>query len=382
MASGRKAQAWLAHSKAFGSPCGTFSGYTVAFPAWSIDVDPSTALPLVEGLRSLQERIQRTVIEQLRARDAEAMAQVAKDTGGDIIYSIDADIEEVLLEFCDDWSGRLAQVGNLRHFVLIAEGLGEEDRRAFPEGLDPADADFFVIIDPIDGTRPLMYDKRSAWSLAAIVPNSGGAPRLRDAVAACMTELPTSKQGCADCLYAVRGRRPTLERRNLITGEAVERPYSPSRADHIEHGFAMLVNFFPGGKEVVSAIEEELVRELRAVRRGRSVVFSDQYLSTGGQFYELIVGHDRFNGDLRGRMIERQLPRGAVPALAAHPYDCCAELLAREAGVIITDIDGRPFDAPLDTESPVSWLGYANEALRRTIEPVLQRLLRKHGLID
>jgi hypothetical protein len=344
-------------------------------------MDPSKAHQLVEDLRTLQERIQRTVVAQLRAKDADAMAQVAKDTGGDIIYSIDADIEEVLLEFCGDWSARLRQLDHPSRFILIAEGLDEDEGAGFPPGTPRADADFFVIIDPIDGTRPLMYDKRSAWSLGAIVPNTGGEPRLRDAVAACMTELPTSKQGFADCLYTVRGMRPKLLRRHLESGEVKERAYAPSRAETVEHGFAMLTNFFPGGKEVVSAIEEELVRELGGLRSGRSVVFTDQYLSTGGQFYELIVGHDRFNGDLRGRMIERQLPAGAVPGLAAHPYDCGAELIAREAGVLITDLEGRPFDAPLDTESPISYLAYANETLRALIEPILQRLLRKHGLI-
>jgi hypothetical protein len=29
----------------------------------------------------------------------------------------------------------------------------------------------------------------------------------------------------------------------------------------------------------------------------------------------------------------------------------------------------------------VAWIGYANETLRRQIEPVLQRLLRDYGLI-
>jgi len=260
--------------------------------------------------------------------------------------------------------------------------LGEGGCCPLPPDTTAANAEFYVIADPIDGTRPLMYDKRSAWSLAAVVANTGGPPRLRDAMVACMTELPTTKQAQADCLYTVRGERPTLIRRRLDTGEERQIDYSPSRATAIEHGFAMLTNFFPGGKEIVSAIEEELVRDLKGLRADRSVVFTDQYLSTGGQFYELIVGHDRFNGDLRGRMIERGIPRGSVPALAAHPYDCCAELIAREAGVIITDLEGNPFDAPLDTESPVSWLGYANQSLRELIEPVIQRLLRKHGLID
>ncbi|MCX8037909.1 MAG: inositol monophosphatase [Candidatus Sumerlaeia bacterium] len=350
--------------------------------------------PEICYLRALQEILQRTVMESLRARSTVALAQVAKDAGGDIIYAMDADVEKELVTFCRMWSAH-------QRFILIAEGVGETGRAAFPPDTTPDNAEFYLIVDPIDGTRPLMYDKRSAWSLAAIVPNSdargrrqegkGGAghnngpkscPTLRDATMACMTELPTSKQIYADCLFTVRGERPRLVRRRLDTGAEVEHPYSPSRADSIEHGFAMLTNFFPGGKEMVAAIEEELVRELGGLRSERAIVFADQYLSTAGQWYELIVGHDRFNGDLRGRMIERGIPAGAVPALAAHPYDCCVELLAREAGVIVTDLEGNPFDAPLDTESPVSWLAYANEALRQKIEPVMQRLLRKHGLIS
>lgn len=338
-------------------------------------MDEASARHAVERLIAIQQRIQSAVVQRLGESSAAALSRVAKDEGGDIIYEIDADIETVLVEECQEWAADY-------RFILIAEGLGEEGRRAFPAGTTPDNAEFHVIVDPIDGTRPLMYDKRSAWSLAAVVPNTGGEPRLKDAVAACMTELPTTKQALADCLFTVRGEKPTMIRQNLLTGEAEERHYQPSRTDSIEHGFAMLTNFFPGGKEIVSSIEEEIVREMGGLRADRSVVFSDQYLSTGGQFYELIVGHDRFNGDLRGRMMERGVPAGAVPGLASHPYDCCAELIAREAGVIITDLEGRPFDAPLDTESPVSWLGYANEALRARLEPIVQRLLRHHGLID
>ena len=328
---------------------------------------------LVTELRSLQEALRRAI--ELGAKSIEALARVVKDVGGDIIYEVDVDVEGELIRCCEQWCDR-------NRVIMVAEGWGEGGRVAFPPDTTTNNTEFYLIVDPIDGTRPLMYDKRSAWSLAAIVPNTGKPPRLRDAIAASMTELPTSKQLYADCLYTIRGRRPKLIRRRLDTGEEREIPFAPSTAATIEHGFAMLTNFFPGGKEMVSAIEEELVRELGGLRAGRSIVFTDQYLSTGGQWYELIVGHDRFNGDLRGRMIERGIPAGAVPGLAGHPYDCCVELIAREAGVIITDLEGRPFDAPLDIESPMSWLGYANPSLRDLIEPVMRRLLRKHGLID
>jgi len=60
-----------------------------------------------------------------------------------------------------------------------------------------------------------------------------------------------------------------------------------------------------------------------------------------------------------------------------HPYDLCTWIIAREAGVIVTDADGELLTAPLDTTSPVAWVGYANEDLRRDIEPAPRRLLNE-----
>jgi fructose-1,6-bisphosphatase/inositol monophosphatase family enzyme len=79
-------------------------------------------------------------------------------------------------------------------------------------------------------------------------------------------------------------------------------------------------------------------------------------------------------------MRAQHLP-GDPPAMAAHPYDICTELIAREAGVIVTDLHGQPLSDPLSVHNDVAWLGYANPALHRLIEPVMQRLLRSYGLI-
>jgi hypothetical protein len=68
--------------------------------------------------------------------------------------------------------------------------------------------------------------------------------------------------------------------------------------------------------------------------------------------------------------------------LCCHPYDLCTTLIAREAGVIITDPAGAPLDAPLDLTTDVAWVGYANDALRRSIEPVLQAVLRRRSLLQ
>ena len=45
----------------------------------------------------------------------------------------------------------------------------------------------------------------------------------------------------------------------------------------------------------------------------RAAVFDDQYISTGGQFYEMIAGHDRFIADLRPAFYQMQgQPGGPV----------------------------------------------------------------------
>ena len=129
-----------------------------------------------------------------------------------------------------------------------------------------------------------------------------------------------------------------------------------------------------GTKVLASAMMEHLVRHLvGAVDVTRATVFDDQYISTGGQFYELIVGHDRFNADLRPAFYRAQrLGEG----MCCHPYDCAGLLVAEEAGVVITDAHGQPLDAPLDTTSGVSWVGYANARLRQRIEPLVLEYLK------
>ena len=135
----------------------------------------------------------------------------------------------------------------------------------------------------------------------------------------------------------------------------------------------MISNFFPGTKVLASELMESLVRDLIGPADvTRATIFEDQYISTGGQFYELIVGHDRFNADLRPTFYRMQ---GQPEGMCCHPYDCAALLIAREAGVIITDEFGRDLDGPLDTTTGISWVGYANAELRKKIEPLLMQFL-------
>ena len=155
----------------------------------------------------------------------------------------------------------------------------------------------------------------------------------------------------------------------------------PSTARGLENGFAMLSRFFPGGKEILAALEEELIEAVVGpVVPGKARVFEDQYISTGGQYFELMSGRDRFNADVRGCLDRLMARRGRALGITCHPYDACTALIAQEAGVEITDARGGPLDVPLDTTTPVSWIAYANPHLRALVEPVMRRLMRKHGL--
>jgi hypothetical protein len=196
------------------------------------------------------------------------------------------------------------------------------------------------------------------------------------------TEVPLVKQHLSDTLWAVRGQGAGAERYDRLSGTRRPLLLHPSTAATIAHGFAMVARFFPGAREELAAIDEEIVAAaLGPVKPGKAHCFEDQYISTGGQLYELMAGHDRFVADLRPLLEPVLAKRGLVLGICCHPYDLAAELIARESGVIVTDALGRPLQAPLDVEADVAWVGYANDAIRAQMEPLLQEALRRRGLV-
>jgi hypothetical protein len=221
-----------------------------------------------------------------------------------------------------------------------------------------------------------MYDKRPAWALAGVAPNRGEKTRLRDVEVSAMTELPTSKMGFGDVLWAIKGRGAHGRREDLSNNAVQPLPIAPSSAPKIDHGFATVSNFFPGTKVMASELMEQIVRQLVGPADvTRATVFDDQYISTGGQFYELIVGHDRFNADLRPMFYAAQ---GPAAGDVLPPVRLRGAARAEEAGVIITDARGKPLDGPLDTTTGMSWVGYANEKLRKQIEPIVLRFFGEY----
>jgi fructose-1,6-bisphosphatase/inositol monophosphatase family enzyme len=326
---------------------------------------------LLSPILAMHDRARDEIVRATERAHVDALAAVDRDIDGDTIYAVDVVGEAVVTQFAADLAREHA-------FVLVAEGLPGGRRRH----ADGDEADWWIIVDPIDGTRGLMYQKRSAWILTAVAPNRGPATSLRDVVLAVQTEIPLIKQHLSDQLWAVRGEGVQAARYNRLTGERSPIRLGPSRAPGIAHGFATVVRFFPSARDELAAIDDGLVyAALGPYAPGKAHCFEDQYASTGGQLYELIAGHDRFVADLRPLLRPILQRRGLPPALTCHPYDVCCALIAEESGVIVTDPRGATLDAPLNVDAEVAWVGYANAMIRAQIEPLLQQALHARGWI-
>jgi fructose-1,6-bisphosphatase/inositol monophosphatase family enzyme len=327
---------------------------------------------LLGPIQRLHEKIRAAVVEACERATLGEMAKVVSEQEGDTIFALDRISEEVLVDYFE------REVATLAPVLLVAEGL-DDGEIVLPRGTAETDVVWRIIVDPIDGTRGLMYQKRSGWILTGVAPNRGPGTTLNDIELAVQTEIPLVKQHLSDVLWAFRGEGANAERFNRLTGEHSSFRLQPSTSNSIAQGYAQIVRFFPGVRDVLAAIDDEIVEAvLGPPLPGKALCFEDQYTSSGGQLYELMAGHDRFVADLRACMEPVTKKRGLPRSLCCHPYDLCTELIAREAGVIVTGIDGGPLKARLAVDPDVSWAGYANERIRAGIEPLLNAAIKKH----
>lgn len=330
---------------------------------------------LLGPIRRIHELVRDAVVVECQKLQLEQLAAVSDDDAeGDTIYAIDRVSEPLLIEMFQQ------EVATLAPLILVAEGI-EGGELVLPAGATEKDAVWRVVVDPIDGTRGLMYQKRSAWILTGVARNRGADTNLGDIELAVQTEIPLVKQHLSDVLWAIRGEGAHAERFNRLTQEKQPLALRPSRATTIRHGFAMVARFFPGARDELAAIDEEIVLgALGPVQPGKAHCFEDQYLSSGGQLYELMTGHDRFVADLRPLVESLLNRRGVSLGICCHPYDICTELIARETGIIVTDERGEKLQAPLRIDPDIAWVGYANDAIRAEIEPLLREALIRRGL--
>jgi hypothetical protein len=326
---------------------------------------------LIEELVTLGARVRDGLLGTVGTDAEPAPSAVRSPEAGDVAYAIDLDAEQIVSHYIDE-------ARDLHPLVLVTE---EGGTRCVPPGADPGSAAWRVIVDPIDGTREVAYDKRSAWFLAGVAPNRGPGTTLRDIVGAVQLEIPPTHQALAAVLTASAGGGVQQRLWDRRTGTHVEmsRALRPSTATTIRHGFAVFTDFFAGSHHLIGRVADAVFRaSLGDVQPGEAAVFNDQYISTGGQMYLLASGRYRFVADIRP-LIDRALGgrAGRTVGLCAHPYDLSTHLLATAAGAVVTDCSGGPLAYPLDATTPCGWIGYANESIRQEVEPALLDILHQ-----
>jgi fructose-1,6-bisphosphatase/inositol monophosphatase family enzyme len=326
---------------------------------------------LPERLRALARRV---------GAAARAAAAEARDAGlqfatptpvaagaGDVTFALDRATETAV----DDWLKETSREGPLS---LLTEDRGwrHQGPRGPLPGFDHGGPR--VVIDPVDGTRQLMADLRSAWTVIAACGPGSAQPTLSDVRFGLCAELPDSRAGQFRLLHAQRGAGAHLELRELEGGTLLStRPLAADGDDRPDHGYFSFFRYAPAQRPRLAEIEARFFERL-AAHEGADTrsCYDDQYISNGGQLVLLALGTYRLIADLRAALVD---DTGAV-LTCSKPYDCAGALLvAREAGCAVSDAAGAELEFPLDATTPVTFVGWANPATARRLAPHLAAAL-------
>ena len=325
---------------------------------------------LCDTLRSEARAAVALAVEQ---GDLDLVARAVRQGAGDVTYAVDARVEAAI----ERW---LEACATTRSLSLLTEDTGW--RHMGPDGRGGVRAlpDFDhggprIALDPIDGTRNLMCDLRSAWTVVSFAPPGPAAPRLRDVSFGMVSEIPDSRGGRFRRLTAQSGGGCALEERELLDRALVRaRTLTPGKDARVDHGYFPIFRYSPDQRPALAAIEADFTERLR-VHEGAKLrhFFDDQYISNAGQLFLLSIGTYRMIADVRGWLAAR-LGRTTVNS---HPYDVAGAILcARAAGCVVEGPLGTELDFELDVTTPVDFIGFTNPATAARIRPHLEAAMR------
>lgn len=292
----------------------------------------ASPLDLAATLADVGRRVRDTVRSVRAATDGD----VVRHEGGDQVFGVDDRAHVAALRAFDDlvasrWGG-----------TLLMEGIDVEQA----VGVGP----WRYLVDPVDGTRPYLAGKRSAWVLLG-----GGrhAATLAGLEVGAAVEIPGARARVGLVAWASGGGGVQATEDDLGTGSRRPVRLRPRSDAELSRRFVTVARLAPGAKGAIGAWEDQVLAGLE--------VWEDSYPCTGGQLMGLATGADTAVLD----------PRPLFPAagLAAHPYDLAAVVVARAAGVVVEAVPPGPLRVPLDLDTPVAWAGYANEGVAAALRP-------------
>jgi len=298
---------------------------------------PAPAGDLTDLAAALAE-VGRAVRDAVRAVAPAADHAVVRTEGGDDVFGVDARAEQALqaglATLGDRWPGR-----------AVVEG--HDDPLAVGDPTGP----WVYLVDPVDGTRPYLVGKRSAWVLLGA---GRDAATLEDLEVGAMVEIATPRAALGMVAHAVRGGPVHAEDDDLV-GDSPPRPVvlTPRPGAGLDRTFVTVVRFAPGDHEPIGAWADRHLAGLE--------VYDDLAPCSAAYFAGLASGADAAVFDPR--------PLLAPGGTCAHPYDLAGLVVVRSAGAIVEALPPGPLAVPVDTSTPVAWAGYANEAIATRLRP-------------
>ncbi|QDU84396.1 hypothetical protein Pla163_15030 [Planctomycetes bacterium Pla163] len=353
---------------------------------------------MTDALRTLAADLCDRVLDAHRSAQAEALERTGSvrvlfesrgQGAGDETFALDERCEAAV----DAWARDHARAGPLS---VLTEDRGWRHFGPDP-GRDGASIELAsfdhggprLAVDPVDGTRNIACDLRSAWTVVSACGPGPGTPRARDVTHGTVSELPVTAAASARRFVADEGRGAAVESRACVLGEPIGAPCAPSvlRVDTSDEprGYLPFFRYDPHLRPAAVALESDFLERL-IEHEGASArhLYDDQYISSAGQLVLLALGTYRFVCDPRPLLGART----STAATTSKPYDLAGALvLAREAGCVVTPLDAHqlppadgsalPFDFPLDTSAQVGFVGYHNPATARRFAPHLVHALER-----
>lgn len=295
------------------------------------------------------------------------VADVVGLGSGDVTFALDGVAERAV----DRWLARVAQAGPIS---LMTEDFGWRHLGPGPSGKAQALGGFDhggprIALDPIDGTRNVMYDLRSAWVVVTFAGPGSDAPSYADVTLGMLSEIPDTRGTGIRELDAVRGQGAFA--RLLPGGE--RQPLRAGGDDRLDRGYFPFFGYSPTGRRAAQALCADVFGELQSTHGiDLTSVLDDQYISSGGQLALLALG--TYQAIVDARVSLNRLH--GLKVQTAKPYDMAgAALIAEEAGCTVTAPDGSPLEFPIDTKTEVEFAGYQNPAAADAITAALRKRL-------
>lgn len=333
---------------------------------------------LRELCAAIRTRTRGALADAVENDELDRLARQVGQGAGDVTFGLDVPAEEAVVTWMNE---------HARHspISVLTEDVGW--RHLAPgasPGAEPIELSDFehggprIAIDPVDGTRHLMSDLRSAWTVVAFAGPGAAPPRMSEIVLGIVSELPDTRAASYRSLTAVRDAGCRIAEHALPDNDGdLSLREAPLIADdelRLDHAYFPFFKYMPDLRPHLAEIEACFFERLQRLEGADvSNCYDDQYISNAGQLFHLARGTYRMITDLRAWIAERR----GQPTITAKPYDLAgAVLCATEAGCVITAPDGSQLDFELDTETPVSFVGWANRVTHERLQPHLQAALQ------